>query len=105
MLVLVVYDVSSNRLRRRLARLLGGYGERVQRSAFECRLRRRERRELVRRLRSLLDRSPEADTNENDLADGELPACSVRLYPLATPGTPLELGRGLHPSAGEVLIA
>lgn len=96
MLLLVAYDVTDDRLRRRLARLLGGYGERVQQSAFECRLRPRERRELVRRLQALLG-DPTDDTTG--------PLCSVRLYPLPKRRRCLELGRGTHPSASDVIIA
>jgi CRISPR-associated protein Cas2 len=36
MLVLVVYDISNDRRRDRLATFLEGYGRRVQESVFEC---------------------------------------------------------------------
>lgn len=99
MLVLVVYDVTCDRLRRRLARLLAGYGERVQRSAYECRLHRRERRELEQRLRALLGPPPGAP-----LPEGDLPACSVRLYPLPAATRATELGSGLAPEAKDIVI-
>lgn len=35
-LVLVIYDVSNNKIRSRLVKFLEGYGVRVQKSAFEC---------------------------------------------------------------------
>jgi len=34
--VLVIYDVSDNKKRRRIFRILNGCGTRVQESAFEC---------------------------------------------------------------------
>ncbi|NJN05072.1 MAG: CRISPR-associated endonuclease Cas2 [Leptolyngbyaceae cyanobacterium SL_1_1] len=36
MLTLVVYDIADNRRRTKLAKLLEGYGRRVQESVFEC---------------------------------------------------------------------
>lgn len=36
MLTLVVYDIADNRRRYKLAKLLEGYGRRVQESVFEC---------------------------------------------------------------------
>lgn len=35
---LICYDVSDNKRRYHISRLLEGYGERIQYSAFECRL-------------------------------------------------------------------
>lgn len=35
-MVLVIYDIIDNRRRQRLAKLLKGYGYRIQKSAFEC---------------------------------------------------------------------
>lgn len=104
MLVLVVYDIACDRLRRRLARLLAGYGERVQRSAFECRLRRRERRELEQRLRALVEAAPGPPRPEGELPEGALPACSVRLYPLPASARATELGAGLDPAPQETVI-
>ena len=34
----LVYDIADNKLRTRLAKVVEGYGVRVQKSAFECRL-------------------------------------------------------------------
>ena len=49
----VVYDVSCDRERARVDRLLKGYGFRIQKSVFECRLTRGQRDELIRRLEAL----------------------------------------------------
>lgn len=58
--VLVAYDVADDRLRQRLARLLEGYGTRVQQSVFECPLRAAERDALLRRLREVLPADDDA---------------------------------------------
>lgn len=62
----VSYDSPCDRRRRKVARLLEGYGARVQWSVFECLLRAEEMMELERRLRRLIE--PDQD--------------SVRLWPL-----------------------
>jgi len=38
MIVLIAYDIPSNRRRARVSKLLTGYGERIQFSVFECHL-------------------------------------------------------------------
>jgi len=48
--VVVAYDLEDHGRRRRLARLLEGFGERVQRSVFECDLNGRELALLLYRL-------------------------------------------------------
>jgi len=49
----VVYDISCDRERRRVDKTLKGFGFRVQKSVFECRLTRRTRGELLERLEKL----------------------------------------------------
>lgn len=51
----MAYDVTSNRRRRHLAKLLEQYGVRVQKSAFEARLTVRERETLVRAAERIID--------------------------------------------------
>ena len=63
---IVAYDTPSDRRRRKLARLLEGYGTRVQWSVFECRLREDEVKVLVGRLSRLIHAGED----------------SVRLWPL-----------------------
>lgn len=88
MLTTVCYDVSDDRQRAALARVLEGYGNRVQGSVFECHLSSRERDHLVRDLRSVLDAGPGPAT--------------VRLYGLcaACEGRTQEIGEG--PPFGDV---
>lgn len=56
---MIAFDVSDNRRRYRVVRALRDYGDRVQKSVFECRLRPLERRSLLARLDRLID--PETD--------------------------------------------
>jgi len=50
----IAYDTPSNRRRRKLAKLLEGYGLRVQWSVFECQLRDEQLQQLRRRLERLI---------------------------------------------------
>jgi CRISPR-associated protein Cas2 len=49
----IAYDVSSDRERRRVDRVLVGFGFRIQKSVFECRLTRAEQAALRRALEQL----------------------------------------------------
>jgi len=49
----VVYDLSDDRERRRVDGVMKGWGFRVQKSVFECRLSRHERKRLAKELQSL----------------------------------------------------
>lgn len=49
----VVYDITNNRERTRVAKVLKGFGFRVQKSVFECRLKRHERDALLLALERL----------------------------------------------------
>ncbi len=59
-LTVFAYDVACDRRRERVRALLAGYGIAVQQSVFEAHLTRREREQVVRRARDILDVS--ADT-------------------------------------------
>jgi len=52
-MVLVIYDIIDNRRRQRLAKLLKGYGYRIQKSAFECLLTNRKYLKLVDEIEKL----------------------------------------------------
>ena len=54
-LVLVIYDISSNRKRAKLAKMLESFGFRVQRSAFEAVMVMAEYIRLVKRIDRLVD--------------------------------------------------
>lgn len=51
----IAYDIPDDRRRNRVAKLLEGYGERVQDSVFECWLDADQLRTLQRRLRKRID--------------------------------------------------
>jgi CRISPR-associated protein Cas2 len=51
MLVLVVYDISDDRRRLKLATFLEGYGRRVQKSVFECFLSLAEMQQLHQKMK------------------------------------------------------
>ena len=53
-LVVVAYDVISGRRRGQIAAVLLGFGERVQKSVFECRVSERERERMEAAIRPLL---------------------------------------------------
>jgi CRISPR-associated protein Cas2 len=53
--VVVSYDISSDRRRGRVCKLLQDYGERVQYSVFECLLRPEDLKRLRERLKPLLE--------------------------------------------------
>ena len=57
--MMIAFDIADNRRRRRVVRVLRDYGERVQKSVFECRLRRLEHSALLIRLDRLIN--PETD--------------------------------------------
>jgi CRISPR-associated protein Cas2 len=56
----IVYDIENDRTRTRVATLLEGYGRRVQKSVFECRLGTSELKELVGRMQKELADDTEA---------------------------------------------
>jgi CRISPR-associated protein Cas2 len=53
--IMVCFDVADDRRLRRISNQLENFGQRVQRSIFECRLDDRDLFELKRRLAELLD--------------------------------------------------
>ena len=48
--VLIIYDISNNKIRTRFAKLLQGYGFRVQKSAFEAILTKKKYDKLIREI-------------------------------------------------------
>ncbi len=49
-LVVIIYDLSDNKRRNELAKLLKGFGQRVQRSSFECILSTKQYNRLIRQI-------------------------------------------------------
>lgn len=50
----ISYDLSSNRLRNKVAKELENYGKRVQYSVFECRITQKQLRELYQKLSNIM---------------------------------------------------
>lgn len=65
MLVIIVYDISDDKARHRISKYLEGKGQRIQESAFECRLGARELMIVEKELKRLVD-----------------PEGNVRIYPI-----------------------
>ena len=67
MRVVVSYDISDDKRRRKVAEIMEGYGYRVQYSVFECNLNKKQMAEMKRALRPL-EKKKKMD--------------SIRFYPL-----------------------
>lgn len=55
MFVVVSYDIVDDKKRLRIAKLLKGYGERVQKSVFECRLDDRRYLKMKQEIEKIID--------------------------------------------------
>lgn len=58
----ISYDISSDRLRNKVAKVLLGYGKRVQYSVFECRISQKRFEELYKKMALLM-----VDTDEGNI--------------------------------------
>jgi len=54
MLYLIAYDITSDSLRNKVYKYLSGWGRRVQKSVFECNLKRDEIKEVKSHLKKLI---------------------------------------------------
>lgn len=55
-MVVVIYDISDSKRRSRIAKTLNGYGKRVQKSAFECILKRKQYDGLLEKLERIIQK-------------------------------------------------
>ena len=55
-MVVVIYDISDSKRRSRIAKTLNGYGKRVQKSAFECILKRKQYDGLIEKLERIIQK-------------------------------------------------
>jgi len=82
---LLIYDISRNKLRTKVAKIAEGYGVRVQKSAFECR--------LTRGMKARVWKSLE------NIEPGPLPRPTTSVFPEPTsqalPEEPPAIGSGL----------
>lgn len=91
MRIVVSYDISNDKRRKKVADILEGYGYRVQYSVFECDLNKKKRAELKRRLQPLV-KAKEMD--------------SIRFYPLPADAVKMitVMGNDMARSLGIVTI-
>ena len=78
---LVSYDISSDRLRNKIAKMLEGYGERVQYSVFECLLTQPQFAEMYGKLLVLMDAGDDGNIRIYDLCQN----CRKKLRFIGTP--------------------
>ena len=55
--VLIIYDIVDNRKRVKMAKLLSGYGKRVQKSAFEAMLTKQKYNKLIEEIPRFIDKT------------------------------------------------
>ena len=60
MLVVISYDISEDKIRQKVAKKLGNYGQRVQYSVFECILKEDELRTLAEQLQEIINESTDS---------------------------------------------
>lgn len=53
-LVVVIYDISDNKRRLKVSKILNGFGKRVQKSAFECIINKKQYDVLIKRLTKVI---------------------------------------------------
>lgn len=81
----ISYDISNNAIRRRIDKVLQDYGQRVQKSVFECNL-------TSPRIESLITLL-EAERRRR----GTAPTDSIRIYPLCVDCSRKAIVLGHHP--------
>lgn len=85
--VLIIYDITENKVRNKLAKMLLGYGFRIQKSAFEAVITKKKYRELLERL--------PAYTSSVD---------SIRVYKIIGKGQVISFGRQEMEGGEEVIV-
>lgn len=85
--VLIIYDIIENKTRNKLAKMLLGYGFRIQKSAFEAVITKKKYRELLERL--------PAYTSSKD---------SIRIYKIIGKGQVVSFGRQEKDEGEEIIV-
>lgn len=85
--VLIIYDIVQNRKRQKLAKLMEGYGFRVQKSAFESEL---EQRKYDKLLQELIPFGTDGD--------------SIRIYRILGKTNVITLGEGKKTQIEDVMV-
>ena len=84
---LIIYDIADNKKRVRLAKLLQGYGFRIQKSAFEAVITKKKYKKLLEEL------SPYGNGED-----------SVRVYKIIGQGQVVNIGRPMEDAQEEVIL-
>lgn len=85
--VLIIYDIIDNKRRLKLAKLLNGYGFRVQKSAFEAKISKKLYRKLKKEIESY--------ASSED---------SIRIYKIVGKGQVFCYGKGENIEANDIII-
>ena len=85
--VLIIYDIAENKKRVRLAKLLQGYGFRIQKSAFEAVITKKKYQKLLREL------EPFGNTED-----------SIRIYKIIGKGQVVNIGKSEPERQEDVII-
>jgi len=56
-IVLIIYDIGNDKLRNKMVKCLEGYGTRVQKSAFEAKLTKKQYEKLMKESSKIIDKS------------------------------------------------
>ncbi len=85
--VLIIYDITDNKKRLKLSKLLLGYGFRIQKSAFEAMITKRKYKELLERL--------PAYTSSED---------SIRVYKIIGKGQVMSFGKRTEEENEDIIV-
>ena len=85
--VLIIYDITDNKKRLKLSKLLPGYGFRIQKSAFEAMITKRKYKELLERL--------PAYTSSED---------SIRVYKIIGKGQVMSFGKRTEEENEDIIV-
>jgi CRISPR-associated protein Cas2 len=85
--VLIIYDITDNKTRIRLSKMLLGYGFRIQKSAFEATLTKKKYKELLERL-------PAYVASED----------SIKVYKIIGKGQVTSFGKAVESEQDDIII-
>lgn len=85
--VLIIYDITDNKKRLQLSKLLLGYGFRIQKSAFEAIITKKKYKELLKRL------APYATSDD-----------SIRVYKIIGKGQIVSFGKALENEEDDIIV-
>ncbi|MDO4340868.1 MAG: CRISPR-associated endonuclease Cas2 [Eubacteriales bacterium] len=87
MIYVISYDISSDRVRTKLAKLLEGYGVRIQYSVFECKLTEKRFKKLYKEVFQLTEKESEGSVRFYFLCQ----SCEGKIITIGKPLNTLEI--------------